>query len=279
MQLSEREKKYVLLLLILAILAAGYFFYSLGISPFFERKAALELELTTLQQQDQLQQIKLLQLEEVKGNLNKKSDEASTLVKPFYPALPQDRILLLVQSLTLQSGLTVSDLKMSELTISVPGTITLISDPFSYHLKDLLARANGVNIADSATESAITANPDQIINEASVPRMDVEISFKGRHSDLEKFIQLCEGLQRTVTITNLNESASSPDPTVATTVGTIGIADVLQSGTMTLSFFAVDKPGKDEFMDWSLGSGPAKKDLFGNIYTEPTNTPGDGVVP
>ena len=262
MRLSEREKKYVLLLVAMLLLAAFYYFYTAAVEPFLQHRAEVAMQLADLQQQDMLQQAKLKRLETVKDELDAKTDEAMKLVEPFYPALPQDRLMLLMQELVLQSGLDVASIQFSGTTVAEPGFVTQMAAPLSYPLKTLAEQAGGT--APTPVEGVEAASVADTVGQYAVPQAVFTINYTGSHEQVVAFIQACEGLNRTVAISSLNEAQGGDTIVEGEEEPVLGN----MSGTLTVSFHAVEKPVYDTFMDWTLDKGTPKTDLFVEQYVE-----------
>lgn len=267
MRLSEREKKYVLILVVMLLLAALYYFYTAAVEPFMQHRAEVALELADLQQQEMLQQAKLKRLETVKEELDIKMDEAMKLVEPFYPALPQDRLMLLMQDLVLQSGLDVASIQFSGTTVAEPGMVSQMAAPLSYPLKTLAVQAAGA-ISEPVEGGGEATPAGDTVGQYAVPQAVFTLSFTGSHEQVVALLQACEGLNRTVAISSLNETKGGE--TVVGGEGDAVSADVQadMSGTLTVSFHAVEKPVYDSFMDWTLDKGTPKTELFVEQYVE-----------
>lgn len=273
MRLSEREKKYVLLLVAMLLLAALYYFYTAAVEPFLQQRAEVAVQLADLQQQEMLQQAKLKRLETVKEELDTKTDEAMKLVEPFYPALPQDRLMLLMQDLVLQSGLDVASIQFSGTTVAEPGLMTQMAALLSYPLKTLAEQAGGM--APMPAEGGEAAPAGDTAGQYAIPQAVFTINYTGSHDQVVTFLQACEGLNRTVAISSLNEAKGGE--TVVEGEGDPVLGNM--SGTLTVSFHAVEKPVYDTFMDWTLDKGTPKTDLFVEQYVEALEGEAETEVP
>lgn len=258
MRLSEREKKYVLILVILLLIAALYYFFTAAVEPFLQQKAEIELELATLEQQAMLQQTKIKQLDKINEELKIKTDEAIVAVAPFYPALPQDGLLLQVQALLLQSGLVSANIGYSGTMVAEPGIPTQTQVPLSYHMKTLADLAMGKPVAEPPnTEAPVVVTAGQY----ALPQTVFTLDFTGTHAQVQAFIQAVEALDRTVTVSSLNE--------------TKGEAGEMM-GTLTVTFLAVEKPAEDTAFAWTLPASIVKTDLFSQQYAEPVTVTATG---
>lgn len=282
MRLSEEEKKYILVLLILLLLAGAYLFYTVGVEPFLQRTSAMKAELVGLEQRELLQNAKIAQLDNMKKDLTTRTTEAIALVEPFYPALPQDRLLLQIQDLALASGIAVSGIEFSGVTISEVASDVVAPTFVPYRLKELADLIAGRPVPIVPPE-APAAPPIAEVATNGIPQATMTLSFQGTHAQVINLIQSIEGLGRTVSVNNLNMQVSAPvtapvDPNTpvasppAPTLnpdGTSIIAEML-TGTMSLTFYAVEKPVPDSFMDWTLTSEKGRTDLFLKQYIVPT---------
>lgn len=269
MRLSEREKKYVLLLVVMLLLAALYYFYTAAVEPFLQHKAEVALQLAEIQQQEMLQQTKLKRLDTVKDELEAKTQEAMVVVEPFYPALPQDRLMLLMQDLVLQSGLEVASLQFSGSSVMEPGMAMQAPAEASYPLKDLAFKGSEAGAMAPAATPDPNAPPADgaqgvgMTGQYAVPQAMFTVNYSGTHAQVVGFIQACESLGRTVAVTSLNETKGEDD---------------LMTGTLSVAFHAVEKPVYDPFLDWTLEKGQPKADLFAEQYAEPVEESGEPVV-
>ena len=267
MRLSEREKKYVLILAVLLLLAALYYFFTAAVEPFLQRRAEVAIELADLQQQEMLQQAKLKRLDSVKEELDTKTDEAMKLVEPFYPALPQDRLMLLMQDLVLQSGLEVASIQFSGTTVAEPGMVQQMAAPLTYPLKTLAEQAGGV-VAVTPAEGEAAPPVDATAGQYAVPQAVFTLNYTGSHEQVVAFLQACEGLNRTVAISSLNEAKGGETVVEGEAEGVAADVQANMSGTLTVSFHAVEKPVYDAFMDWTLERGEPKTELFVEQYSD-----------
>ena len=285
MRLSEKEKKYVLVLLILMLLAGAYLFYTLGVEPFLQRTSDMKAELVGLEQQETLQNAKIGQLDMMKKDLTTKTTEAIALVEPFYPALPQDRLLLQIQDLALASGVTVSGIEYTGITVSEVAQVAETPALALYRLKELADLIAGRPVTDIAPEAPAIPPPAGVATNG-IPQATMNLTFQGTHAQVISLIQAIEKLGRTVSVNNMNMQKSTPvaalvDPNAPVVTspapalnpdGTPAIPELL-AGNMTLTYYAVEKPVPDAFMDWTLSSEKGRTDLFLKQYTAPI-TPG-----
>ena len=280
MRLSEKEKKYILVLLILMLLAGAYLFYTMGVEPFLQRTSAMKAELVGLEQQETLQNAKIGQLDTMKKDLATKTTEAISLVEPFYPALPQDRLLLQIQDLALASGITVSGIEFSGVTVSEVVPVAEVPTLAPYRLKELadLVAGRPVSVVPPAVP-AVPPPADVATN--GIPQATMNLAIQGTHAQVISLIQAIEGLGRTVSVSNLNMQASEPvvnpaDPNTPVVIPATpalnpdGTIPVMLAGTMSLTLYAVEKPVPDSFMDWTLSSEKGRTDLFLKQYITPT---------
>ena len=255
MRLSEKEKKYVLVLLILLFLAGVYFFYTSVVETFLQHTEALKTELVVLKQEELLVNSKIERLKTISTEIDTKTTDAMKVVEPFYPALPQDRLLLLVQELILKSGLQVSEIQYSGAAIANFGAGAQTANQPTYRLKELADLLSG--------NPPAVVLPDQTKTKTDymIPSASVTIAYKGIHDNIITLFKACEALNRTVTLDALSEVK---DPA--------GVLD----GKFTLTFYAVQKPLPDPFMDWTLEGATNRNDLFQKIYAAPAVSGGTG---
>jgi hypothetical protein len=257
MRLSEKEKKYVLVLLILVFLAGVYFFYTSIVETFLQRTEDLKTKLVVLKQEELLMNTKIERLQTITQEIETKTTDAMKIVEPFYPALPQDRLLLLVQELILKSGLQVSEILFSGETLANLDSGSQTALQPSYRLKELADQLSG------NPPSVVLPDQAKAKTEYMIPSASVTITYKGIHDNIITLFKACEALNRTVTLASLSETK---DPT--------GVLD----GTFTLTFYAVQKPLVDPFMDWTLEGATNRNDLFQQIYAAPTVPGGTGAT-
>jgi hypothetical protein len=244
MQLSEREKRYVLLLALMLLIAGVYFYYTLVVEPFMMERQTLKTELDDLQSKELLVDTQIENIPVLKEQLEKKLTDSMELVAPFYPDLPQDRIILLLQQLIRTSGLSVGDIGFTDPALQNLQVTQDISQVSTYRLKELSAIISGA-------QNQISTPEEVGIGSQTLPGMTISLSYTGEQEQLVAFMDSIESLGRTVTVDNLTVS--------------VGEERIL-SGGMNLNLYAVDKPAPDPFMDWNLEGIVGKSSLFESVY-------------
>ncbi len=259
MRLSEREKKYVYVLVALLLLAAFYYFYTAAVEPFLKQKAEITLELATLEQQALLQQTQIKQLDKMNEEIRTRTDEAMKVVEPFYPALPQDGLLLLMQALVMQSGMQTSDIGYSLATVAEPGMAKQETVPLAYQMKTLADLAMGKPVEAPVPPEAPA---ETAVGQYAIPQVVFTLGYTGTHEQVQAFILACESLQKTVAVSSLKESKGD---------------DGQMTGTLSVTFYAVEKPLEDKTFEWTLPASLEKTDLFSQQYAEPATDTGVAV--
>lgn len=254
MSLSEREKKYVISLIVLILVATSFYFYTIAVEPFIYQQEVYAIEIESLYQEELLQQTKLRQDAPLGQELELKKQEAMALSSPFFPELPQDRIVLLVQELVRESGLSVTQSTYSSPALGGPAEMPPALQELSYDLKTLAYIATGKEAPLAPPADGAVAEPPPAEGAAGIPQVAVSLTFSGTERNVLELIGAVEAENRTITITQLSQT-QEPDGTI--------------SGTVTLNFYAVEKLMPDPFMDWSEAEAEGRDNLFRDTLPQP----------
>jgi type IV pilus assembly protein PilO len=255
MRMSEREKKYVALLIIMVFVAALYFYYTKAVEPFLLERSNLQIQRVQMEDLERLQQAKINSLGDVQAKVEEKAKEAMEVVEPFFSGLPQDQLLMQTQQLIQQSGVIASAIEFSPVTVYYPGVTGEQQAIPSIRLAELAEKASGDNMQMDEPTADENQSQGETSNEESVPngayQFSMKIEVQGNHENLASFIRLLEATNKSVAVSSLSE-----------TMAETGII----SGTININYYAVPKPAEDDYFDWSYASPTGKMEMFQQQY-------------
>jgi type IV pilus assembly protein PilO len=223
MTISAREKIMLLALLLVAIIAAGYF---LVFIPLMEKQDELVMKQVDMQAQADVIKIELAALPGMRENVSGYKNSLADLSSRFYPDIIQEKLILQlddmvkqsgiiasVYSYTLQQGLTISEIQIGNQNDPVEAdSITENSDEAS---ETDTTETTEADLNEQPTESTIT----------DAKLLSANIQFSGTFDQLRKFITLVEDTNRAIRLNNLiyqveYEDAEDGEQTENTTADT-----------------------------------------------------------
>ena len=215
MKLTKREVFLLKLAGVVLILAFSYHFI---IEPERIKSAAVEEELTE----------KRLEVDTVKaeiGSIPKLEEEETSLrdaiqtgSERFYPDILQKKLIVILDQVIQDTGVTVDSLNFSRITSKTAESIGQ-TDP----AESRPAQAEGVSSGkdtDPVEQSVAASEPE-------IETMSVTIPFLGTYEQVMELIKQLEGMNREIVINSL-QIAQGEDGRV--------------SGEMSLDFYALSKP-------------------------------------
>lgn len=274
MRVSKREK---LLLVLLAFLAIGVFYYQFIYVKQVEKLEDLksqEMEIST-KYETILAKINGMEKNKTDIKIFRESIESKSM--RLYPEIYQDRIIIEVNKLLNDAGIKGS-LSFSEVTVapvekyfqgeSGEATVPTLQQP-----ADEIKQLNGEEVETSEEKNPASANSNtgaidntgdesangsEELTEASaegtvegslVEQMKVSVSFTGTYANVTKFIKLVSEYARLVAMPNISLSASGED---------------LVSGFLDLEFYSIPKISEEdsEYLKWTIDNTYGKENPF-----------------
>ncbi|HCW53493.1 MAG TPA: pilus assembly protein PilO [Clostridium sp.] len=271
MKLSKKEK---VLSCILGMLVIGIIYYE-GVYSVQSRKIeAKKIERDKIEDEYNRAITTINQMENRKSEkkiLNSKSDDISSR---FYPVINQEHIILELNKLLKDSGLT-GQYKFNAIEVkNVESIDKKVVNLKKDSLSDIVNQYNqleneSTSISDNktSTDEAVDKNSKQDANEqknsenkSSIQQFKCELSFKGQYSQLSNFLNSLSEYNRKIVVTDINIAQKTLDNV---------------TGTMNLEFYAVPKLNNDleEYLNWELNNTYGKNIPFsagsaGNINSD-----------
>jgi type IV pilus assembly protein PilO len=197
MSVSHREKIMLLALLLVAVIAAGYYFVFV---PVMEKSDELDARMEDVQLQADEIEIELAALPRVQEEVQNYETSLADLSARFYPEIIQEKLILQVDdfikesgivasvySYSMQEGLTITNFQTNE-------TSTVESDQQSE--TETTTQENSTNTAANEIQSAETTIPDATV-------LSVNMQFSGSYDQLREFISLVEKSGRAIYLSDL----------------------------------------------------------------------------
>lgn len=255
-QVTERDKKLLAVLIVVLIIALSYFLLylpmSLEIETLKTNKIAMDEKVAAAKSDLENEQniIKAFETELVKGK------EASGAFFPqVYPY--KDRYILLLEEVLEGSGVVINSINFSNPAV---GGVTIPANTgFLLPGYPLLDQANKINIMypdmeknednPKKPQETTTAQDKNALPPDAVLKLPVMINFQGSYAQYRSVISSFEELNRTIALEGVNIKE-----------GEAGGIDAI----LTVSFYAVEKidNGEDLFNSWSVEGNYGKADPF-----------------
>ena len=279
MKVTERERRYLILLGFLVVIGICYYAWRFVVNPLLANYRNTESMLAASRQSRQIVEDALAQYGQGDAAEKTLMEQAQADAAPFFPSLPQNRIMLMLGGLFVKSGIEVSDLTYGDVVLADPAAIPGDMQVPSYRLGDLAAEINGHKTADptastsaggagdtpdaaapavpgaanaapasgNATDAAgnVVANP--VLSDQATWVQPIDFAVSSEYAAFLSFIRQVEALNRTITVDRL-QLEREPDDRV--------------TGTLSMTLYAIDKIGQDPFLEWRQPEPPKTGSLF-----------------
>lgn len=229
MEITNRDKKLLVYLLAISIIAGTYFF---GARPFLDKQMALDEEISSLQMQvDHYSQVYNNQAE-YESKASEAEWQYQDMMSKFFAGLDQDRTLVMIRDIEANTGTWISKVAFQETQVMVGAS----SD-------------GSVNVE----ETAETTEADVPETEAPVSitgvKQDLSIDYSAGYEDFKRFLEQVKNNQQRLYISSMNASYSLESGRV--------------TGSLILSQYALDGTGIEKQVPDLSGIGTG----VGNIFT------------
>ncbi|RKD34588.1 hypothetical protein [Thermohalobacter berrensis] len=241
MKLTKREKKMLIILLIVAISAL---YYNFLLSPQLNKINALEKSLEEYKQKVSLLDNKIMENKNINREYKVLNARISSMYIRFLPEIIQEKIIVILDNM-----LVSSDLESENISFSEPEIKSLEEKDEKeeeYQIENLVKEFLGYKNNNK--------NEENSIENGNIPRvkvMNVEIDFRGTYEELINFIRLVENYEKEILINRLNVVNQDSDNLI---------------GFMELQFYSIPKIHNQdkEFITWNIVNDYGKNNPFMN---------------
>ena len=209
MQISAKDKKLLVYLLAIGIIALAYFFVA---APLLEKQSIMSDEINNLQMQVNHYNDIYMNRESYESRTAEAQIKYNETVNKFFGGLNQDNTIMLVKDLESTSGVWISRISFQDESIVYGGE----------------ENSEEVSSEDTITEENVEESTGTLIKGF---RQDLNIDYSAKYDDFKRFIDYIENYNDRLFITSINAS-------YAVDSGLVG-------GTIVLSQFAVTGTDKE----------------------------------
>lgn len=245
MKLTMREKVFLIVLSTSAVLFLGYLFM---IKPQLEKTDELTIQKTNLQLQVDKVNTEIALIKKIDDDIKIWDDKIQVKSKRFFPAILQDKILLILNNLLVTTQLKSNNIDFNQITIA---SVKLYkpTEGKKFPVMEMVDQYKSVIQASSNTGNNAQVESDQSngnelknvqkdiqdINE--VESMSVLLQIDGNYGQIMSFIKGIEALDRTTIVRNINITYNEQD---------------LLSGSIQVDFYALPKLHDQdaEYFNW-----------------------------
>lgn len=203
MNVSHREKIMLLALLLVAFIAAGYYFVFI---PVMDKSDSLILQQADFQAQADEIQIQLAALPGIEDEVQSLESSLAELSARYYPEILQEKLILQVDDFIKQSGIVASVYSYSSQQGVTITNYTTAEQPTSEQQTAVSDQQSNNSESsqpevDESTTSGIQS-VESTIADAGVFKVDMQ--FSGTYEQLRKFVTLIENSGKAIKLNNLN---------------------------------------------------------------------------
>lgn len=269
MRVNEREKKYLVALAITLVLAAAWFVFKSLFLPYQDKMADLQMKIDELTMMKQLDEIRIAKLETFRERENALQSEAIAVAEAFFPELPQDRILTMIDEMTEKAGIrsdsrqyAAGEMPQRESDSSRPPELNYFDD-LTRRIRQQQAPADGPVVpgpegeAPNPSDEGVREQAKESNESKSVHMSSATMQMQTTFASLKTFIRDVEALGKTIRFDSVALSRGD---------------DGGLTGTMTMTWFAVAKVADDNSMVWEPEATDGREDLFRQYYATPGRT-------
>jgi type IV pilus assembly protein PilO len=271
MKLSRREQILLAALLIIGLLAAGFY---LVYQPMALKHDELVAQKTERQSEYDKKLAEIAQVEPLKADINTLSGEINGRTGKFFPSIIQEQIMLLMNTLYDDSDVSVnSETFISNVGLSYPRPpspprttndapdLTQISSEYAQVAAGQLVEAEApTEEAAGAAENDLNAADAAV---RSVQSLGQNVAFNATYAQAIDLISRIESLNRSIQVRNLVMSVAE----TATAEGEAPVQAGLLDCTFDLVFNAIPKLTAQDsaYEAWDLTGDYGKGDPFDNL--------------
>ncbi len=254
MKITQREKIMLSFLLIVGLLAGGFY---LIYTPLSSQADLLNQEYQAVQVQKKDIDQQLASYDQINKSVNDLTDTINQSTVAYYPSILQEKIILALNDLVTGSGIVVSNIayvQQKGLTPVLPDAAAANAAAQTAQtsggaavqansLADAISQLNkmdGITNADAEEQQSALQTVDQAALTAalqSVSSLTATIQFTGTYDQVRYFMTLLENMNRSIQVTN-----------IAYTTGENGFIN----GTINMNFYAIPKLVRqdDDYLTW-----------------------------
>ncbi|MEA4890474.1 MAG: hypothetical protein VB070_13540 [Clostridiaceae bacterium] len=253
MKITQREKIMLSFLLIVGLLAGGFY---LIYTPLNNQADLLNQEYQAVQVQKKDIDQQLASYDQINKSVNDLTDTINQSTVAYYPSILQEKIILVLNDLVTGSGIVVSNIayvQQKGLTPQLPDAAAGSAAAQTAQTSGTAAQANsltdaisqlnkmdGITNADAEEQQSALQTVDQAALTAalqSVSSLTATIQFTGTYDQVRYFMTLLENMNRSVQVTNITY-----------TTGESGFIN----GTLNMNFYAIPKLVRqdDDYLTW-----------------------------
>ena len=259
MKLTAREKIMLIVLGIMAVLAASYYFI---LKPQLEKIDMLIIEQELVSQKVEEVKREITSGGELKISFENEDKRIAEQSARFYPEIFQPKLIVILDGLIEDSGIKVSSLTFTPRDIGdvndVASNSSLIHpmEPLTESYKLMTATQSAIElleqIASMTSTGTVQADAGNAGNEvpAILDKMTVDIEYSATgYEQVKAFIKGLEELNRTLVVNNLNMEDMDNNTL---------------SGTINVTFYALPKlhAQDSEYLDWPYNNLYGKNNPF-----------------
>lgn len=272
MSLSKREQVLLSILLIIGILAGGYYLIFL---PMMETLTAAQSRQTELQTEYDTVSAEMKNFDKLQADATALYDAVNERTKKYYPSIIQEQIILTLNQLYTDSAVKVVNESFAfDYAVDVPRQAG--AGQGEVVVPTLLAASDSYKAIEAGqpTEPAAPAKEkseeEQKAYEASLKSVNglgVTIEFSAPYANVIDLVDRIEKLNRTIQINSINLSLSTDEQTITDAAGNVVVVPQTQpllTGTIDLVFHAIPKLVDQDgtYVEWTLPPDTGKTDPF-----------------
>lgn len=180
---------------------------------------------------------------------NELYNKTQALLKPFYPGIIQEKIILLLKEKTKETNLTVKAISFSEPALAELQYKPVEQPKQTDELEALTEQLK--NQMKNTTDKKEDTSTGQR-NPLSIQKMTVIINFEGNYKQIYDFIKSIEQENRSIVSSNLTIQANDSG---------------LLAGTVSLDIYSIPKPfdQDNEYLNWNINRDYGKENPFGGF--------------
>jgi type IV pilus assembly protein PilO len=286
MKLSPREQLLLTILIVLALLAGGYYLVYL---PLSETHNQLQTEREDLQLQYDETMARIASIDRTKAELNDLAARVNERTKVYFPSIIQEKLMLTLNPLYAASDVTVKnetftldvghDLAQApaETKTEDPNSLKALATAYNAALSGQAAPAAQTTEAQPADEAAQKQSEEEAAAQkaavTSIESMNLNLTCSGTYIQMTDLMRYIENLNRKVQFESLSLTKSDSTQVVTTDAAGNQVAATISNNRLdcsfTLSFHAIPKlvTQDQEYEAWELMGSYGKADPF----TEPVS--------
>lgn len=268
MKISEREK-ILLGFLLVGMVGVGY--YYLGYKPQSEKLAADRTELETLNTEYIKKQTEIASIEKNRKDIKLLEFSIDDATNKIYPDIWQPKLIKELSDLRVKAGIDVN-FSYSEVTYApiseyftskeeekvMANTLESLIEEYNEKMPDEkkinYKKVNGQDVEDKKEKEEEKKEEQSEDSKINVQQMKVNASFKGKYSNVMRFIRLVEDYKYLIAIPDISMAPSGNDEV---------------SGTLSMEFYSAPRLNGDfdGYYDWKSEGKSGKDNPFNDVYT------------